>query len=401
VGRCSSGPAVGPWVRFSGDGASLFTGTSTFRVQRWDVRRLAPSAQDRVLEAALGQTTETYWELPRGTTAFQFSPDGKRLATMNDSGAQVWDAAGKQPVGPRSKEHVCRVLFSPDGETIFTQVGKGLLRQCRISTGEQVQTFLQHAGYDYVVTDAAVSRDGQTLLAVTDEGKIRRWRTATGEGLGIVRLVELREGASQFAFHPDGSTLVAVQRGQIHSWDLTRERYRDRTLEVPGGEGTTTFSHAAYNADGTRLVTVSDNGVVRQWQADSGQPVGPVIEGGGPVETALFSPDGGQILTRDRAGGIRLWDSGTGRPISPKLQHSVGVRSVMFSADGRRVLGVTADGEAIVSWPLRPLEAEDAVVLGIEARFGLRLEADGACKPLRTQEIEKVRIGLEALLEKD
>jgi WD40 repeat protein len=401
VARCSSGPAAGPWVRFSGDGASLFTGTNTFRVQRWDLRRLAPSPQDRALEAALGQTTQTYWELPRGTTAFQFSPDGKRLATLGDRGAQVWDAAGKQPVGPRSKEHVVRVVFSPDGETIFTQVGKGLLRQSRISTGEQLQSFLQYTGFDYVVTDAAVSRDGQTLLAVTVEGKCRRWRSATGEGLGIVRLVELREGASQFAFHPDGSTLVAVQRGKIHSWDLAKEQYRDRTLVAPGGEGDATFIHAAYNADGTRLVTVSVNGVVRQWQADSGQPVGPVIERVGYVETAQFSPDGRQILTRDRTGAIRLWDSGTGRPISPRLQHSAGVRSVMFSGDGRRVLGVTAGGEALVSWPLRPLEAEDAVALGIEARFGLRLEADGTCKPLTAQETEKVRAGLEALLEKD
>lgn len=104
---------------------------------------------------------------------------------------------------------------------------------------------------------------------------------------------------------------------------------------------------AAFNRDGTRVVTASRDGTARVWRADgTGEPT--VLEGhGGEVLVAAFSPLGRRVVTASADRTARLWwlEGGPGAPLEGHVGEVV---AVAFSPDGERVVTASRDGTARV-----------------------------------------------------
>jgi WD40 repeat protein len=116
------------------------------------------------------------------------------------------------------------------------------------------------------------------------------------------------------------------------------------------------FSH-----DGRSIVTASRNGIVRVWDAASGDLNADLNGhlGLAGVTSVAFSADDAQILTASNDGTARLWDL---RPQASRrmlaLDMRVPVRSAMFIRDGREVLTVEQDAT------VRLWDAENGRILG-------------------------------------
>ena len=95
----------------------------------------------------------------------------------------------------------------------------------------------------------------------------------------------------------------------------------------------------AFSPDGHRLATASDDGTVRLWDADTGQPIGDPLTGHTDAVTSVaFSPDGHRLASASADSTVRLWDADTGQPIGdPLTGHTGAVNSVAFSPDGHRL----------------------------------------------------------------
>jgi tetratricopeptide (TPR) repeat protein len=95
------------------------------------------------------------------------------------------------------------------------------------------------------------------------------------------------------------------------------------------------------------------------------------------VQHATFSPDGRSIVTASQDGTARVWDAATGQPVSPLLKHNQSVWYVAFSPDGRRVVTASWDRTARV-WNLPDEErpAKDLEQL-TELVVGYRLDDQG------------------------
>jgi WD40 repeat protein len=104
---------------------------------------------------------------------------------------------------------------------------------------------------------------------------------------------------------------------------------------------------AEYSADGGRILTWSDDGSARLWEAATGKPLVPPMTHKKGVDGAQFSPDGSRILTwSDSDATARVWDADTGQAVIPPLAHDDEVWGAQFNADGSRVLTWGFDGTA-------------------------------------------------------
>jgi len=73
---------------------------------------------------------------------------------------------------------------------------------------------------------------------------------------------------------------------------------------------------AAFSSDGSRIVSASGDGTVRQWDAKSGRAIGEPLQGHqGPVDSGAYSADGSRIVSASNDGMVRQWDAKSGRAI--------------------------------------------------------------------------------------
>src|SRR5262249_54100779 len=117
-----------------------------------------------------------------------FSPDGKAVAAGEwESGKiHVWGAAtGKEGAAwtahARRQPFVRSVTdgaFAPAGKRLVTGGDDAAVRLWDAATGEEVRSFLGHAGCVFCV---ALSPDGQVLATGSAGRTVRLWDTATGK----------------------------------------------------------------------------------------------------------------------------------------------------------------------------------------------------------------------------
>lgn len=101
---------------------------------------------------------------------------------------------------------------------------------------------------------------------------------------------------------------------------------------------------AEFSPDGQRVVTASDDGSVRLWDARSGAPITDAIAHNG-ANSVAFSPDGTRFLSGG-APDARIFDTTTGKQIGPALKHAAAVEIARFSHDGSAILTASVDGTA-------------------------------------------------------
>ncbi len=108
---------------------------------------------------------------------------------------------------------------------------------------------------------------------------------------------------------------------------------------------------ARFSADGTRVVTASEDGTARVWSVTSGQALTPPLRHEARLTWAEFSPDGREVLTAAPDGSARLWNATTGVLVrSLVVEDDSGVRFAAFSPDGSRILTGGTEGEGARLW---------------------------------------------------
>jgi WD40 repeat protein len=102
------------------------------------------------------------------------------------------------------------------------------------------------------------------------------------------------------------------------------------------GDDTRTVSER----DGRRVLTASDDGTARRWDAGDGCELAGLQLAGhdGPVRGAAFSSDGKMIVTVGHDRAARLWDGIDGRLLCILVRHETGIHLASFSPGGRVVV---------------------------------------------------------------
>jgi WD40 repeat protein/serine/threonine protein kinase/tetratricopeptide (TPR) repeat protein len=174
---------------------------------------------------------------------------------------------------------------------------------------------------------------GQSLIAQQDRAGL----------LWLVRALELVPA--------DATDLQRIIR--LNLADLSREVPLLRVvLSAPNQ-----FQAALFSPDG-KLIFTSSDGSGRLWDTATGQPFGPELKTGQPIDPketperdlpACFSPDGKTLVTGG-GGSVRLWDVATGELLAEKRPITKGVTVMAFSRDGKVVLTVNHKDKTAQLW---------------------------------------------------
>ncbi len=271
--------------------------------------------------------------------ALQFSPTGTELAIKygdvgRAGGLHVWTWAGEGPVfeAPVSPRDYA-FDFTPSGREIAFADGQGVLRVCRLRSGEEVEQWSMGGTCDRL----RVSPDGKKVVTNAAD-RIQVWNLPGGESEA-----DLDSGGkvSYLAWHPDGRRLAAIRGSWCALWDVeTKEMIRSfRVSEMEGIQ-------LAYSQSGDLLASCGWDGAVRLWS-----PGGTLLVRDQREAPALFwSGDGGSLGYHWFEQSIGLWRvsrSSVYYTLHGTFQHGEGV-----SMDRRgRLLASTGD-DGIRLWDL-------------------------------------------------
>jgi RNA polymerase sigma factor (sigma-70 family) len=348
---------------------------------------------DPLPEGAIARMGSIQWR-HAGLAGFAFRDGGKEVVTVGvGRTVRFWDMASGKPMRAVTLQSTpgWPLALSGDGRTLAGQAD-GKLLFWATDTGKQIQT-LDAGKADIQTLDFAP--DGRTLASMTGKGLVVLWDWRNGKQRQLPGEVLERQGldsTAHVAFSPDGR-LVAVG-----IWWMKPLRIHETATgrEVRRFDGQA--ARSAFSPDGKRLAVLSlrekagkSHRGIRHFDLASGMetacyplrsddffgclkfsPDGQTVACGGYSQSCLqdcatgmvphylpghtdlaFSPDG-KVVAASSRGRLRFFDTRTGkelydRPSSFSGMHD-GVDQLAVSPDGRRLASLNQRENAVFIW---------------------------------------------------
>ncbi|KAJ1305517.1 hypothetical protein OPQ81_000524 [Rhizoctonia solani] len=306
-----------------------------------DDARIASISSDGILiiwDSQTGQTLLTPLPDQRvGTSSVSFSPDGAFIVSTYDTGTvRIWDAVSWKlisEIGPFFKP-IGRTFstFSPDGTYIFfgTEYGEILLLDVHRSV-----VLEPLPGHNGRITSIDFSPSGRYLVSGSSDESLYVCNLTKGE-LVAGLLLGHTQGVNMVRYSKDGSRIVSCSGdGTIRQWDAESGISSSNPIDVTSG-GLDGVTMATYSPDGTRILSITALKGLSIWNSNTGQLIlAPTIAGILIPVHAEFSPDGTTIMAIDMGGSIYLWDAQNGQLVSSHLcDQYLDSYSVAFSLGG-------------------------------------------------------------------
>jgi WD40 repeat protein len=293
------------------------------------------------------------------TMGLEFTPDGKKIAVIENGGIGIWDIASAKrvqvvPLTPNAL--FPWVTISPDGSTLAAgdyQYGDNVM--WNLLAGRPIRSFSLGAEGAF---GAAFSPDGKTLALAVRGTHIQFMDVATGAPADP-DIVQNTSGITSLAYSLDGARLIFNDEGTngVHLWNLRTHA----AFTAPLQGHTEAVRRVAVSPDGHHFATVGNDNKTLLWRfapsSARSLQYGPHLDGFSPV---AISADGTRMATCNGVdpSSIVLWDAHTAS-VQTLLKGTISCgnsirvgNALAFSPDGDML--AVSDGWRVQVWNVKP-----------------------------------------------
>jgi WD40 repeat protein len=274
-------------------------------------------------------------------TALVYSPSGAVLVAAVGEEVLVRDPATGAAVEaiPAAGMRVAALAFSPDGKLLAVGGGtpgeKGEVRLLAWPEKKWLGSFVADSD---MITSVAFSRDGQRLATACADhlGRVHAIE-AGGQRLGVPLVLTGHSGSVQaVAFSPDGALVVTASLDRsVKVWSAAEGKLQ-RSL----GQHTDAIQALAFRpaaAGPPQCATAGDDRTVRIWQPGIGRMMRIVRAHEGPILALAFAPDGRSLFSAGQEGIVRQFDAESDAVLVQWQASTDWIHHLAISPDGRRV----------------------------------------------------------------
>lgn len=238
-------------------------------------------------------------------------PDGKRVLTLADYAARVWDFEGRKEL--LRIDDARAADLSADGRRILTY-SPGALALRDAESGAE----LRAVAVDGTITSVKLGPDGRRAVAFAHQVLGTGWEKAFVVDLEegkVLRAIELVEEPKCFALSSDLTRLVALAERKGRLYDLDSGEVLSTWAEPKGGKYS--GCSAAFSPDGRSLLVSRDDAVARLRSLPDGREKRRFELSGGEessrmITEVFFSKDGKNAMAGSLI-GLWAWEAATGR----------------------------------------------------------------------------------------
>ncbi|MCL4178136.1 MAG: protein kinase [Verrucomicrobia bacterium] len=259
-----------------------------------------------------------------------FAPNGQRILVVSSEFNHAWffsTSEGQNLTGPiphlmgGANNRPLPPRFDPSGELLLTQTAPRTLQLWNVQDASPLGSPLEPGS---AVAWMNFTTDGQHILLRLQDGRLLAtdWRTGQQS--------EIHSSASPVASFPSVPSVRSLAPSMTWPHDL------------PG---------AIFDHTHQRLLTFGRDRFARLVDATTGTSLLPPIEHLSLVQSAVFSPDRTRFATATAGGRVQVSNADTGEPLTPLLDHNPATTPVEFSASGR-FLFTMHPAHAIYVWDL-------------------------------------------------
>ncbi|PWU22024.1 MAG: hypothetical protein C5B50_00255 [Verrucomicrobia bacterium] len=206
-------------IALSPDGSRLAIGEANNTVRISDTARLVGDDVRSPLsgtQVPRGPLTSSPARASGQIRQLAFSPDGKRFgicSTHDTEGiVEIRDAASGALISPPlvHRDFVRAFDFSPDGRWIATACDDHAARVWDVISGGPVSPWLLH---DYEAREVVFSHDSARIATQARRGAARLWNASTGEPITTPLIYSRNVGTGRISYSPDGRRLLIASGG--------------------------------------------------------------------------------------------------------------------------------------------------------------------------------------------
>jgi WD40 repeat protein len=290
------------------------------------------------------------------------SHDGKKVLSSCGSEVYLWNAEDGGLLGStaRHDRSVSCLRFSPDGKTFVTGSNDETAIVWSAFTSSHLRTLEGHRGK---INAVQYSPDGSRIATASEDGTARIWGPKTG---CIVTELDGKWVLPR-ACSPDSNLLIVQPHGRyrevvdftnglkLDNVSIENEVYwsaiydleaRQYSAKLVGHDGIITSTQ--FSKDGMRVLTSSNDGTARVWNAVDGISIATLRGHNGPVRCAEFSSDCERIVTASSDHTARVWNARNGELVATCVAHQGPVRVARFVPGGQHVVSVGDDQLACI-----------------------------------------------------